>query len=742
MTDTLTVLSHPKRLLTKVWKADSTIPAYDKAKMFNVTEAVVGGIHDLSELLSNLETKQRSCLIRGKSSGIAGATVRQKSVFSDQALHTILIEIDKYEPLCSDPVLDPVGAIEEYIECELPAEFRGVSYHWQLSSSAGHPTKIGLLKAHVWFWLEKARTSAALNAWAKAGGLQLDRSVFDSIQIHYTAKPVFEDGVLDPVPVRSGFVQELEDAVKLEIPEVAAREIVTGIDTGEHDDTARILEDRGLVIGVGSDGQLHIDCPFKSEHSMDSGISQTSYFKAGTDGHRHGNFVCQHTTCREKRKNDDFLEALGMRDEVIAAGFEAVTGEEGEVAVNKLEYDLSTNKDDKILATVENLYAILMQPELCGYHIRYDNFKADIVICRVGSEGEWVSLKDSDYTMLRIHLALTGFNPIGKDMIRDVVEKVAEMNSFDTAIEWLSHIKWDGVPRVSKFMSEYMGAEDTEYHTAVGEYMWCALAGRVMSPGCKADAAPVFVGAQDIGKSYAVMSMVPDMSFYTEIRFDDDEDNLARKMCGKLIAEFAELRGLHTKELEGIKAFITRQEEEWRPKYKERMTRFLRRLLFIGTSNKKEMFADETGNRRLFPTEVTRADIEAIIRDREQLWAEGREMFLKTGIYLYYREANKLLDTVQEEFQVTDVWEQEIENWLYEKDIDCTTKAVGANLTVNLVLSDCLGISPANYRDYDAKRVAKILRKLGFDRRRLRVSGERTYLWVKKNTPVLVKNSK
>ncbi|MCL5460249.1 virulence-associated E family protein, partial [Loigolactobacillus coryniformis] len=61
-------------------------------------------------------------------------------------------------------------------------------------------------------------------------------------------------------------------------------------------------------------------------------------------------------------------------------------------------------------------------------------------------------------------------------------------------------------------------------------------------------------------------------------------------------------------------------------------TQFPRRCLFIGTTNREEFLADETGNRRWAPIVVTGGDVNKIDADREQLWAEALVMWREGGI--------------------------------------------------------------------------------------------------------------
>jgi predicted P-loop ATPase len=511
------------------------------------------------------------------------------------------------------------------------------------------------------------------------------------------------------------------------------------------DDVSDALEVLGLARGVGREGQVYIECPWVGEHST-KGVGEsetgTAYFPAGGRGYERGHFKCLHAHCAG-RSDMQFKVALGLEEE--GGGFDVVpmplgggVGAGVAARVGGLEFPLVTNEDGtKVLATVSNLQSVLMSPESCGQYIKYDTFRDEIVWKRfaageVAQVGGWLPLKDTDYTRLRVELERTGFAPIQGAMMRDVVRRVSELNMFDTAIEWIESLPaWDGVPRAKRFMVDYMGAQESEYNIAVGEYMWTALAGRVLEPGCKADAAPIFVGEQYVGKSYAVASMVPDARMSTEIRLDDNEDNLSRKMRGKLIAEFAELRGLHTKELEGIKAFVSRQYEEWVPKYMEFATVYPRRLLFIGTSNKDELFSDETGNRRWFPVKVTRGDCEAIKRDRSQLWAEGVFMFRKEGVQRYYEKANCLAKNTRDEFMIGDVWEEKINQYLHEEDADGVVNLTRDFLRTGNILQVALGIDIRHMKKLDEMRVGKILRKFGYNQVRKCINGQQTRVWVK-----------
>jgi hypothetical protein len=328
LADELTVLTHSTNLLAKKWLADGTMQAYDNPMQFTRRTVRVDGIESLAALLTEQASDSKSCVIRGRYLGDAvalernpeefkpGKVLRRKTCFADQPLHAIMVDVDKYEPFDADPVTEPVEAIEEYIQTSLPAAFAHASYYWQLSSSAGHVKNRGVLKAHVWFWLSAPVTSAALKAWFAASRFMVDKSLFDEIQIHYTADPVFEAGVADPVPIRHGLVRKSGVSVSMDIADVPVAEKPVTVEVAERaleaDPTIRALRDAGLLKnGETQKGGLYITCPFEATHTGAGSDSSTVYFPAHTNHFIQGHFDCKHDHCAG-RAGIEFRDAIGM----------------------------------------------------------------------------------------------------------------------------------------------------------------------------------------------------------------------------------------------------------------------------------------------------------------------------------------------------------------------------------------------------------------------------------------------
>ncbi len=255
MTDTITVLAtEPGKRACKMWQADGTTADYDAGWRFKIYQQPVASLDELSALLTSIQNTPEYMVIRGQYLGDEHATTitrpdtdpsrpgatlpavvgngwyrRWGEMFNDTPHHWMCVDIDNYiPPVGIDPVADPVRAISAFIGAHLSSEFYGAGYHWQLSSSAGHPTKRGLLKVHVWFWLEAPHTSVELEAWAPVG---VDKSLYRVNHVHYTANPVFAPGVSDPVPQRCGRVAGGVVALRLtEAQRTAAEAPRTGRD--------------------------------------------------------------------------------------------------------------------------------------------------------------------------------------------------------------------------------------------------------------------------------------------------------------------------------------------------------------------------------------------------------------------------------------------------------------------------------------------------------------------------------
>lgn len=510
---------------------------------------------------------------------------------------------------------------------------------------------------------------------------------------------------------------------------------------GVEDDVADWLDAHWPTFGRRGE-KLFVECPWKDGHSMDSGETEAAWLLAGTRGFERGHFECRHASC-QGRTDDEFLAAVGYS----AAPFADLSSEEAYAAAARAAGvpaerarlplpGFKRTAGGDIEAVIENVVRAVEEPEACGCDIRFDEFRSELMISGLGEDG-WRPFTDADAVDLRIRLAAIRFKPVGKDMMRDAVTKVAADRRFDSATHWLETVvpAWDGVPRIENSMIRYFGAQNDNrgYAKAVGLYLWTALAGRVLAPGCKVDMVPVLVGEQGLRKSTAVAAIAPAEDFFAEVSLEVKDTDLSRKMRGKLVIELGELRGLKSREAESIKAWITSTHERWTPKYMEYETVFARRFVLIGTTNDDEFLGDPTGERRWLPTRVVSAcDVEALTRDRAQLWAEARERWRADGVL--WREAEGLAKDEHRNFKSVDAWEDVVRSWLAEADLTGRSPADAGWLRTPDILAGALHLDPKSAGKREEMRLTSVLKALGYAKDQKRIDGVVRKVWVPAHT--------
>ncbi len=284
----------------------------------------------------------------------------------------------------------------------------------------------------------------------------------------------------------------------------------------------------------------------------------------------------------------------------------------------------AVNKSGKIEITQANLLKLL-----ANYQLRYDEFRATYMGV---FDGVMRVITEEDYTRIQYKAEQMGFLRVPTTMVRENVLMCCANNTFDSAVEWGNSLVWDGIPRCDSLLSTYFGAEDNPYTSAASLYVASAMGGRLMEPGCKADSAIVLVGPQGAGKTISIQALSPMEDSFVEISLHSRDSDLSRHLRGKLIGELAELRGLKSKDAEDIKAWMSRTNEEWVPKYMEFTKTFKRRLTFWGSTNDSQFLNDVTGNRRWLPINVINPNPELIKKDCLQIWAEAIDIFKNYGI--------------------------------------------------------------------------------------------------------------
>jgi predicted P-loop ATPase len=157
----------------------------------------------------------------------------------------------------------------------------------------------------------------------------------------------------------------------------------------------------------------------------------------------------------------------------------------------------------------------------------------------------------------------------------------------------------------------------------MGRVTLVAAVRRVRHPGCKFDNILTLEGAEGTSKSTSVSALAGEVNFSDQTILTASDKEQQELVRGVWIFEIADLAGMKRSEVERVKAFASRAHDRARPAYGRRRVDAARRCIFIATTNEEEYLQSQTGNRRFWPVHTDTIDVDALRRDRDQLWAEA-----------------------------------------------------------------------------------------------------------------------
>lgn len=287
-------------------------------------------------------------------------------------------------------------------------------------------------------------------------------------------------------------------------------------------------------------------------------------------------------------------------------------------------WELKRDRDGPTDCLANCFDILLNRPEWQGV-VAFDEFAQRVKKLKPppyagGEAGDWTDT-DSSYTAIWL-TRKEGISP-SSVRVHEAVEALARLHAFHPVRDWLKSLpEWDGTDRLSHWIADYLGAEDTEYVRLVGRWYVIGMVKRVMDPGCQHDYCLVLEGAQGKRKSSAFRVLA-------EPWFDDTDIDLNHKdgigaLQGVWLHEFSELGSLAKAEEKKQKSFLARRVDKFRPTYARLDVSVPRQIVFGGTTNEWEWNKDPTGGRRFWPVMCTeRLDIEGLRAVREQLFAEA-----------------------------------------------------------------------------------------------------------------------
>lgn len=335
---------------------------------------------------------------------------------------------------------------------------------------------------------------------------------------------------------------------------------------------------------------------------------------------------------------------------------------------------------------------------------------AQLTILRQSLDGvpafEGRPINDVDISAVQERLQHEGLARLSKDVAHQAIVQRAHECRFHPVRDWLHSVQWDGEERLSSLFVHYFGAENTPYVAEVGRMFLISMVARIYKPGCKADHLPVLEGRQGTMKSTACKILggewfsdaLPDISAGKDA---------SQHLRGKWLIEVAEMHALNKAEATMLKSFISRDTERYRPSYGRMEVIEPRQCVFIGTTNQSAYLRDPTGGRRFWPIKTGKINVDALARDRDQLFAEAAARYRRNETWWPDKDFEaQHIEPEQEDRYEADAWEDAIRDFV----------ATRSRVTVTELAKEALHFDTNRVGTAEQRRIAGVLESMGWRR--------------------------
>lgn len=342
--------------------------------------------------------------------------------------------------------------------------------------------------------------------------------------------------------------------------------------------------------------------------------------------------------------------------------------------------NLTSNSQGKVDCTVENIVLILENDVDLKNTYAFNEFNNSYEYIEKGKEPRVWTDTDDARVITYIESAYGIYN---ENKYQRALALAMRKKGYNPLKDLIEHKKWDGVRRIDNFLKDILKCESLEdrvvdYYREVSRMIFYGGIARLYIPGVKFDYMPILIGRQGAGKSTIVDWLSLNTRYYKEVTTIDGKDGI-ECLEGGWICEFSELLAMtRQKDVQALKAFITRTADKYRKPYDKYVSTIPRTCIFIGTTNDSEFLTDMTGNRRYLPVEVglERGELfenEKYVKNyimecwREALWIMKND---KDNFYLTIpRKYQDTVEEMQERRVIEDPKLTELEDFLSNKEV-------------------------------------------------------------------------
>ena len=369
--------------------------------------------------------------------------------------------------------------------------------------------------------------------------------------------------------------------------------------------------------------------------------------------------------------------------------------------------DIRETKSKKPMA-FDQLVDVCKTLPLFTSHLKYNSFSHKL-------EWKGALLDDEKILDIRAELGRSEQIRLTTPQVHELALYLAKEHfSYNPLQDWLATLPtWDGRNYIAE-TGEHLGLSGVELVYWKKFLVGCIARGS--TPGLKRDEVFILSGPQGIYKSTLFRTLSPFPEWFRDDAqpslFKGDKDQILG-MYGKWIIELPELDATRKTQAESLRRFFSQQEDHVRPPYARTETRFLRQMVFVGTTNSSEFLNDPAGERRFWPATIRRKspiDVRWVERIRLQLWAQAKSLVNGYASYCLTESEKLLHESNVSGYKMQDVWEVPVTEFLRDHAF--------REIRVFDLCVEALGATPDRIDRKMQQRVTDILLKMGWFRRR------------------------
>lgn len=327
------------------------------------------------------------------------------------------------------------------------------------------------------------------------------------------------------------------------------------------------------------------------------------------------------------------------------------------------------------------------------------------------------------------------YKDVTKALICDYITRYATRNKYNPILDAIQAVKWDGKDRIEEIYTIFRippeSVEEGKY-SRIFIRKWlmqcvCGLFNTIDKP-YSLDIILVFQGKQGIGKTRFFEKLALKSQYFGEgMCLDPRDKDSVIQATSKWISELGEISSTMRKDMDSVKAFLTKSTDEYRTPYGKATLHYPRMTSFVGTVNDEQFLIDQTGNRRfvtipLVPDLVIDYETQIEPFDALQLWSQVYELVKdkdKARCFRLTEDEKQYLEKRNASFIKPMKAEQEVLDTLAylqmpETGYTCTME----EMTVTQFMQN------NGLQRYDARDVGKALKKHGYESKKKKINGK------------------